>query len=42
MQEEGRKIAVLHSFAYPLEVESAALEYVMDEFAMLGLIERER
>jgi Streptomycin adenylyltransferase len=42
MQEEGRKIADLHGFEYPLAVERAALEYAMHEVALLGIVAVDR
>ena len=41
MQEEGRKLATRHGFAYPVELETAALEYTMRELAMVGVVVRE-
>ncbi len=38
MQEEGRQIAARHDFAYPAEVEIAALDYTMRESAAIGLV----
>ena len=38
MQEEGRQLAHRHGFTYPVEVETAALEYTMRELAALGLV----
>lgn len=39
MQEEGRKIAARHNFAYPAELERDVLAYVRDELAQLGVVE---
>jgi hypothetical protein len=39
MQEEGRQIAKQRGFEYPVEIETAALEYTMSELAMLGVVE---
>jgi hypothetical protein len=38
MQEEGRQLATRHGFEYPVEVESAALDYAMRELATMGLV----
>jgi hypothetical protein len=39
MQEEGRQIADRHSFEYPVELETTALEYTTNELAKLGILE---
>jgi len=39
MQEEGRQIAARHGFEYPVELESAVLEYTTAELALLGMLE---
>jgi hypothetical protein len=39
MQEEGRQLAARHGFEYPIEIETAALEYTMRELANIGVVE---
>jgi hypothetical protein len=41
MQSEGRQIAARHYFDYPIELESAALEYAMQELAAMGVMTAE-
>lgn len=39
MQEEGRQLAARHGFEYPIKIETAALEYTMNELANIGVVE---
>ena len=39
VQEEGRLLAARHGFDYPVELETAALNYTMQELAAIGLVE---
>jgi hypothetical protein len=39
MQEEGRQIATRHKFEYPVELETAALDYTARELAAIGIVE---
>jgi Nucleotidyltransferase domain len=39
MQREGRELATRHGFTYPLEIETAALQYTMRELAAVDVVE---